>query len=124
MKNECQVLIVDDNSLARKIGARLFSLARPQLVVETAASGEEALQRCRSGPEFQLVVIDLIMPHMDGFELSRRLKAQDVSAKLAISTANVQVATLERVRSLGLYPLGKPLTTERVKTALDTLVPI
>ena len=66
-----RVLIVDDNSVNRKILARQLELAGAS--VDSAAGGEEALDLwCRGA--YDLVLADLQMPTMDGFELARRLR--------------------------------------------------
>jgi NarL family two-component system response regulator LiaR len=70
-----RVLIADDHSLVRS-GLRLFLLAYEDLeLVGEAASGEEAVQLCaRCEPD--VVLIDLIMPGMDGVTATRAIRAQ------------------------------------------------
>lgn len=65
------VLLVDDQAVNRKIG-RAFLEAGGHTVVE-AASGEEALQRLAEA-SFDLVLLDIMMPGMNGFEASLRLR--------------------------------------------------
>ena len=65
------MLVVDDNSVNRKILARQLELAGAS--TDTAAGGEEALELWRKGG-YDLVLADLQMPTMDGFELARRIR--------------------------------------------------
>lgn len=67
-----RILVVDDNAANRDVLARRLVREGHQIV--TAANGASALELV-SGQEFDLVVLDLIMPEMSGFELLRRLKA-------------------------------------------------
>lgn len=69
-----QVLIVDDNRLNRK----KLKLAINKLGYEalTAEGGSEALEMLDSG-QFDAVLLDLLMPEMDGFEVLRRAKVQE-----------------------------------------------
>jgi len=67
-----RVLVVDDDERIRELLAEYLD-ARG-LSVETAADGEEGLARLRGGG-FDLVVLDVMMPGPDGFEVCRRLRA-------------------------------------------------
>ena len=68
------VLVVDDDDAVRSIIAR--ELEQAGFHVLTAGDGEEALTVLKqSGMEVQLVVCDLLMPQLDGYELGRRLAA-------------------------------------------------
>ncbi len=68
-----RILAVDDDPKILKI--LLHSLSREGFEVLTAANGEEALQKARQLPP-DLVVLDIMMPGMDGFETYQKLKAQ------------------------------------------------
>ncbi|TVT60332.1 MAG: response regulator [Azoarcus sp. PHD] len=73
-----RVLIVDDNSSARDI---LSAMLTPlSFRVRTAASGKQALAEigaaCRDGTPYGLVLMDWVMPGMDGLECTRRIRAE------------------------------------------------
>ena len=68
-----RILTVDDDPKILKI--LQHTLAKEGFEVITASSGEEALQKARQLPP-DLVVLDLMMPGMDGFETYQKLKAQ------------------------------------------------
>ncbi len=68
-----RVLVVDDDSAAAETTARI--LARVGLSAHTAPSGEEALRRLQElGEQYDLVILDMIMPGMDGSLTFRRLR--------------------------------------------------
>jgi adenylate cyclase len=67
-----RILVVDDNAANRDVLAR--RLTREGHQVETASSGAAALELV-GAQEYDLVLLDLIMPEMSGFEVLRRLKA-------------------------------------------------
>ena len=72
MRPKKTILCVDDNE--QVLAVRKFVLEyRGGYKVETAANGNEALERFRRGG-IDLVLSDLVMPHMDGNEMVRRLK--------------------------------------------------
>jgi len=76
-----RILVVDDEEDIVELVR--FHLAREGFAVETAASGEEALKKVRQGA-FTLLVLDLMLPGLDGLEVARALKAETRTAGLPI----------------------------------------
>ncbi len=68
-----RILLVDDELSVQKLLA--FPLRKEGYDVVAAVSGQEALQRFRDG-EFDLVVLDVMLPRVDGFEVCRQLRAK------------------------------------------------
>src|SRR5687768_833643 len=68
------VLVVDDNPVSRSALARQVDEFGHR--VETAAGGREALAKLAAAP-FDLILLDVIMPGMDGHEVLDRLKADE-----------------------------------------------
>ena len=67
------ILVVDDEHIVTEVVARY--LIREGFSVRTAADGEEALRLARVAPP-DLVVLDLMLPKLDGLEVCRRLRAE------------------------------------------------
>jgi two-component system response regulator MprA len=82
------ILVVDDDPTIRSVLGR--GLRFEGYDVQIAASGQEALQLARDTP-FDLVVLDLTMPRMDGLEVCRRLR-RGVSIPILMLTARDAVA--------------------------------
>jgi diguanylate cyclase (GGDEF)-like protein len=75
-----KVLIADDDPLNRQV---LAELLKPEYTVLLAKNGAQALERAaRHAPD--LVLLDVMMPDMDGFEVLRRLRADPHTAQLAV----------------------------------------
>jgi DNA-binding response OmpR family regulator len=70
-----QILIVDDDAGIRKLLCRVFQ--NGGYVVATATNGEEALAAIAQNPP-DILVLDLMMPIMDGWEVYRRLREEKV----------------------------------------------
>ena len=68
-----RILLVDDHAVVRQGLLRLLSSVNEQWVVHEAAHGFEALDALRASA-FDLVVLDLSMPRMNGFDLVRRIR--------------------------------------------------
>ncbi len=66
-----QILIVDDSSTDRMVIGNMLA----DFEILTACDGIEALQVIETHPDLDLVILDLHMPNMDGFQLLEKLKA-------------------------------------------------
>jgi CheY-like chemotaxis protein len=75
------VLIVDDNALNAKL-ARLL-LTHSGYIVRTAADAEQALELLKTFAP-RLILMDLQLPGMDGFELTRRLKCDPATRDIVV----------------------------------------
>ena len=69
------ILVVDDDQAVRDALRRALTMQGYD--VELAADGEEALLKLRSNPNaIDLAIVDILMPRLDGLELTRRLRAR------------------------------------------------
>ncbi|MBE3587370.1 MAG: diguanylate cyclase [Thermoanaerobacteraceae bacterium] len=91
------VLIVEDSPLQRQVLAR--HLTTENLQVITASTGEEALKLVESTRP-DLVILDLILPGMDGFEVCRRLKTDQATAVIPVVIITSKSGREERIRGL------------------------
>lgn len=67
-----KILVVDDEDRIRKL-VRDFLIREGYSVIE-AADGEEALNQFDTNPDLKLVILDVMMPKMDGFEVAKRIR--------------------------------------------------
>jgi CheY-like chemotaxis protein len=84
-----RVLVVDDNPDVLRLFTRMLHVCDDTLSVATAASGEQALEELHSKP-FDLVLLDVVMPGMDGWEVLERLRQGDRTAKLPVLFVSAQ----------------------------------
>jgi DNA-binding response OmpR family regulator len=88
MTSADRVLVVDDEPMVRDVLARY--LARDGFEVETAGDGEAALAAVESeGPD--LILLDLMLPRIDGFEVFRRLRQSGATSPVIMLTARGEV---------------------------------
>jgi CheY-like chemotaxis protein len=117
-----RVLVVDDNSVNRRILARQVELAGGS--TDTAAGGEEALELVRRSP-YDLILADLQMPGMDGFELARRIRSREDDEGLTRTpilavTASAFEEQKTRAHAAGMDGLiAKPVGVEQLRATLD-----
>ncbi len=115
------VMVVDDSLTVRKITSRL--LERAGYRVATAKDGEDALaQIMQQRPD--VILADIEMPRMDGFELVRHLRAAPQFASLPVIMITSRIADKHRQVALELgvqHYLGKPYDEDQLLALIATL---
>jgi len=91
------VLVVDDSKLARDLLAYMVSSGGYN--AEAAEGGAEALERL-AAEAFQLVVVDLNMPLMDGYELIRRIRSSETISEISIIIATTEAEAQDKSRGV------------------------
>ncbi len=116
MKNGKKILIVDDEMSVRNSLKEWF--LEDGFAVETAEDGNVALQRMHSGP-YDIVIIDLKMPGMDGITLERRIREIDKDAAIIILTAFASVETAVEALKLGAFDyVTKPVDPDELSNTV------
>jgi len=111
-----RVLLVEDNPVGALLATTL--LKRQGCVVEAAAGGEEALQALDRA-RFDLVLMDMRMPGMDGLETTRNLRARGDETPVLALTANAFADDRRACLDAGMDDhLTKPLGVEALTAAL------
>ncbi len=87
------ILVVDDNETNRDLLSR--KLERHGHQVKTAASGQQALEMVAEDP-YDLILLDIIMPEMNGYEVLEHLKANEASARIPV----IVVSALDEIDSV------------------------
>ncbi len=93
-----RVLVVDDDPDVRALVE--LKLRLEGLEVVTAETGEEALAML-SMQSFDLVVLDLMMPGIDGIEVCRRIRERNADLPVIMLTARAQESDVERGLTVG-----------------------
>ena len=81
LQDRIRLLLVDDDPILREFG--IVHLSSETAVVQTATDGVQALELLARMP-VDLVLLDLEMPRLDGFEVLRRLRSQEETARLPV----------------------------------------
>ncbi|MGH8005215.1 MAG: response regulator [Limisphaerales bacterium] len=98
MKEELKVLVVDDEEMLRNLLARI--LEREGYSVSTASGGKQALAYLEKS-DFQIMVSDVKMPQMSGFELLKQAKEKYPRLAVVMMTAFGDDYTVQQALGLG-----------------------
>ncbi len=116
-----QVLIVDDEPLARQRMRNLLADLQPQLptvVADELATATAALARLAQGPAVDVVLLDIHMPGMNGLVLADALRAQRQPPAVVFVSAHAEHA-LKAFELQAADYLTKPVRLERLRQALQ-----
>jgi CheY-like chemotaxis protein len=116
--SHCPVLIVEDDSDLREMMAQLLTMEGFQAA--TVANGREALEYLNSGAERpEVILLDLMMPVMDGWEFRRRQQADPAVSGVPV----IVLSALDPARAAAVSAdafLKKPLDFDRLLTLVRT----
>ncbi|MCL1806174.1 MAG: ATP-binding protein [Oscillospiraceae bacterium] len=115
------VLAVDD------VESNLFvikGLLTPYgLAIDTAESGFEAIAKIKSGREYDVILMDHMMPEMDGIEAVQRIREQGYTAPIVALTANAMLGQAEMFLSRGFDAfISKPVDLRQLDLVLNQMV--
>jgi chemosensory pili system protein ChpA (sensor histidine kinase/response regulator) len=118
------VMVVDDSVTVRKVASRF--LEREGFLVVTARDGVEAMKLLQENQP-DIMLLDIEMPRMDGFEVARRVKANEELKQIPIIMITSRTGEKHRKRALDLGVegyLGKPYQEEELLEAMTTLMDV
>jgi two-component system response regulator PilR (NtrC family) len=117
MRRNGSVLVIDDEEIMREILQTL--LEREGYAVRVAASGQEGLDLARALP-LDAVIVDVMMPGIDGLQVLEELKKQDDGLPVLMITAYASMDTAIRAMKLGAFDyITKPFKNDEVLVVLQ-----
>ncbi|MBF0460580.1 MAG: response regulator [Magnetococcales bacterium] len=118
------VMIVDD--VIENLDV-LVSLLSKQYRVISVKDGQKALERVLVEPKPDIILLDIMMPDMDGYEVCKKLKADPETSDIPVIFVTMRTDTTDELRGLELgavdyihKPISLPLVLARVQTHLTT----
>ena len=121
---QTQLLLVDDSPLNLKI--LLEFLPQPDYRCTTAQGGLQAWEMLEAQPDrFHAVLLDRIMPEMDGMEVLRKMKQHPVLSQIPVimqTAASTPQQTLEGLQAGAYYYLAKPFEKATLQAIVDAAV--
>ncbi len=122
MREQTTILVVDDMEINRAILAELF---QSECTVLEAENGQEALDLLKARPEIDLVILDIVMPVLDGFATLKVIRGEPSWAHLpvVICTEHAEVDVQVRALDLGSTDfITKPFNARVVRHRIRNLI--
>lgn len=117
-----KVLIVEDDPMVAMINEQFVSRHKDFVVAHKCNDGKSALEYLDEN-EVDLIILDVYMPYMDGFETLRQIRKKQIPVDVIMVTAANEREQLKEGLHLGVVDyLVKPFTFERFKVALDKFI--
>jgi len=118
-----RVLVVDDHPMVRRACDVLLA---PMADVETVATGQGALVALADGPHVDLVLLDLGLPGIDGFQVLDELLAMDASIaeRIVVFSGCVHAREQRLLDALGVRWLCKPVGADVLRALVGSLRPV
>ncbi|GAA2574415.1 hypothetical protein GCM10010435_57330 [Winogradskya consettensis] len=113
-----RVLLAEDNDVNRTVFKRMIQLLGVEC--DTAADGAEAAEKVLGGTAYDVVLMDLQMPRMDGLEATRQIRGAGSLTPILALTATALQGDKERCLAAGMDGhLSKPITLPDLRAALE-----
>jgi two-component system, response regulator, stage 0 sporulation protein F len=112
------IMVTDD---ARGIRESIKVIFEDHYNVQEASSGDEALEKLKGGQTY-LVILDVLMPGMDGIETLEKIKAMNADVEVCMLTSVSDYQVIDRVKELGAYAyVTKPFDVERIRATVSDM---
>ena len=119
IRNKPIILVVDDAPVNVKI---LTAALRQDYLVKVAVNGSDALASAKSEPHPDLILLDVMMPEMDGYEVLRLLKENPATSRIPVIFVTAKASAIDEEAGLNLgavdyitKPISIPITRARVR---------
>jgi len=113
-----RVLIVEDDPMVAQLNKNYVNSIEDFKVTAIAGNGEEALEIIKT-QEFDLIILDIYMPKVDGLKLMKAIREKQLMLDIILVTAAKEVENIDEVLKLGAIDyLIKPFSYKRFKKSL------
>ena len=119
--NQCRMLVIEDN---HDIAAYIGSLFADRYAVSYAANGKDGMEKALDlVPD--LIITDLMMPGMDGLEVCRQVRENEIINHIPIIVVTAKITEEERIKGLEAGAdayISKPFNADELRTRVEKLL--
>jgi putative two-component system response regulator len=120
MANKDTILIVDDVPANLEM---MINILKDEYSIIVATNGEKALRLSHAEKKPDIILLDIMMPQMDGYEVCRRLKADPVTSQIPVIFITAKNEFEDEIKGLDLGAVDyiiKPVSPALVKARVST----
>ena len=118
-----KVLVVDDSAVHVQLLKKYFNGSEKIEVIGSASNGEEFLKILEEGKAtFDILILDLVMPLLDGFGVLSYMKENNINKKVIVMTSFNEEETIRKVSELGVkYYALKPFDLKKLESIIISI---
>lgn len=114
-----KILVVDDSNFVRTLVSKTLQTNFSDLELRAASNGLEGFNLYQAEKP-DLIVMDLLMPEMNGWELLKSIREKDLDIKVIVLSADVQKATRDEIKKFGITAfIPKPFNKEKSEQLIN-----
>ncbi len=98
--NQLKILLIDDDRFLLDMYSLKFK--KSELDVDTSSSSQAALEKLRTGSKFDLILMDIIMPGMDGLELLKMIRTEKLATDSTLIMLTNQADDFEKAKQFNV----------------------
>ena len=104
-----KILIIDDSALMRRVMSDIINTDSEMCVTDTAENGVAAAELLKQGKEYELILLDINMPRMDGLSFLKYLNEKEIHIPVLVVSSLASKSTEETIQALelGAYDFAK-----------------
>ncbi|RLA80049.1 MAG: hypothetical protein DRG78_11755, partial [Epsilonproteobacteria bacterium] len=111
-----KILLVEDNLINQEIVLGLLEFSG--IIIDIASNGKEAIKKLNIN-EYELIIMDIQMPIMDGYEATKIIRSKNINIPIIAFTANAMKEDIEKTKFIGMNAhLNKPIKVEKLYEVL------
>lgn len=121
MSKKYKILVCDDEKDI--VDVLTYNLSKEGFLVEKAYNGQEALQKITS--EYDLVLLDVMMPYIDGLEACRKIKENPETRNVSIIFLTAKNSEIDEIKGLELGAddyISKPISVKKLLARINSLL--
>ena len=112
-----KILIADDDIVSGKLINTMVRRISKEILITNSSS--EAIEICRNNPDIDLILMDISMPQIDGYEVTRQIRTFNKEVIIIAQTAKVQAADIEDALASGCNDhIPKPINILKINHLL------
>ncbi len=118
---DTNVLLVEDNKMNQQVSYEIMKYAG--INVDTADNGTEALQLLSKGYDYDVILLDLYMPIMNGYDTAKQIRSLNLSIPIIAVTANISNDLRSKIIDSGMDDfISKPFEPLKLLTMIKSMI--